>query len=92
MIIIIESEKINKYFGLDRKLIKVKVKVIPVIIGGIGTVSKSLEKDWKNVGNQRKNRDHSEHTIVKIGLTTQKSLGGMRRLAVLQTPEKTRKE
>ena len=33
-------------------------------------------------GNQRRNQDHTNHNIVKIGLNTQKSPGDLRRLAV----------
>ena len=38
--------------------------------------------------NQRKNRDDANLSIVKIGLNTEKSPGGQRRLAVIQTPVK----
>ena len=41
-----ESEKINKYLDLARELRKLwnmKVKVVPIVIGGLGTVPKGLE-------------------------------------------------
>ena len=42
-----ESEKIKNYLNFDRELKKlwnIKVKVIPVIVGVLGTVHKSLGK------------------------------------------------
>ena len=45
-----EREKIDKYFDLARelkKLWKIKVTVIPVVVGELGTVSKIL-KDREN--------------------------------------------
>ena len=41
-----------------RKLRKMRLLVIPVVIGALGTVPKSLEKGTGNVGNQRMNQDH----------------------------------
>ena len=40
------------------------------------------------IGNQRKNRDHLDYSIVEIGQNTEKSPGDLRRLAVTQTPAK----
>ena len=41
-----ESEKINKYIDLARELRKLwNMKVVPIVIGVLGTVPKSLEKN-----------------------------------------------
>ena len=61
-----------------------KVTVIPVIVGTLGTVSNGKEK-IERIGNQRKNRDHLDHSIVKIGKNIQKSRLDLRRIAVTQT-------
>ena len=42
-------------------------------------------------GNQWKIRDHTDHSIVKIGQNTAKSPGNLRRLAVTQNPVKDHK-
>ena len=43
-----ESKKINKYFDfvreLKKKLLKMKVTVIPIVVGTLGTVFKFLGK------------------------------------------------
>ena len=38
------------------------------------------------LGNKRMSGDHPNYSIIKIGQNTEKSLGGLRRLAVTQTP------
>ena len=48
-----ENEKMDKYLDLARELKKIwnmKVKVIPIVIGTLGTVTKSLEKSLENLG------------------------------------------
>ena len=47
-----------------------------------------LAKEIGRVGNQRKNRDHPNHSIVEIGHNTENSPGDVRKLAVSQTPVK----
>ena len=47
-------------------------------------VSKILEKDWGRLRSE-KDRDHSDHSIVKISYNTQESLGDLRKLAIAQT-------
>ena len=61
-----EREKISKFLDLVRKLKKLlnmTVTVIPIIVGTLGTVIKVTE----GIGNQKKNRDPIDHSIVKIG-------------------------
>ena len=52
-----ESKEINKYLDLARELKKlwnIRVMVIPIVIGVLGTVPKSLEKMTGESENQRK--------------------------------------
>ena len=52
-----EYEKIDKYLDLARELKKLwnmKVKVIPIVVGALGTVPKRLEKGLENLESQRK--------------------------------------
>ena len=46
-----ENEKMDKYLDLARevkKLWNMKVKVIPIVVGALGTVPKGLEKGLEN--------------------------------------------
>ena len=43
-----------------------RMTVIPILVGAIGTVSKDLEKENGGIENQRKNRDHPDQYIFKI--------------------------
>ena len=48
-----EAEKIEKYSDLRRKLQrlrKVKAKVVPIVVGALGTVSKSLTGYLNEIG------------------------------------------
>ena len=48
-----EEEKVQKYQDLVRELRKlwqVKVKVVPVVVGALGTIPKALEKHLKEIG------------------------------------------
>ena len=57
------SEKIDKYLKLVRELKKngnMKMTVILIVVGALET--------WKKrIGNQWKNRKHSDYSIFKIG-------------------------
>ena len=53
-----ENEKMDKYLDLARelkKLLNMSVKVIPIVVGALGTVPINLEKKTGGSGNQRKN-------------------------------------
>ena len=54
--------------------------VMPIEVCAFGAVLKDVEKKIRQNGNQRKNRDHPDHSIVKIGLNTGKSPGDLKRL------------
>ena len=43
-----------------------------------------IGKRIETVGNRRKNRDHSDYSIVEIGQNTEKSPGDLRRRSVAQ--------
>ena len=47
-----------------------------------------LGKEVRSVGNWRTNGGHPNYRIIKIGQNTEKSLGDLRRLVVIQTPVK----
>ena len=64
-----------------------KITVIPIIVGALGRVKKRFEAGER--GNQRKDRNHSDHN-TKIGWNTQKGSGDQKRFVVPQTPVKDR--
>ena len=49
-----------------------KVTLIPIVIGALGTLS----KEAGSVRNGRKNLNHLKYRIAEIGQTTEKSPGG----------------
>ena len=59
-----------------------QVTVIPIVIGALATIPKSLGKRVGRVGNQRISQDHPNYSIVEICQDTEKSPGDLRRLAV----------
>ena len=61
-----------------------KVTVIPIVIGALGTFTKGTESG--GLGNKRMIGDHTNYSIVEVGQNTEKSPGGLRRFAVTQTP------
>ena len=63
-----------------------KVTVIPVVIGTLGTVIKGTDKCSGGFGNKRTCGDHPNDIIVKNDQNTEKSPGDLRSLAVTQTP------
>ena len=55
-----ESKKSDNYLHLARELRKLwnmRVTVIPIVIGALGTVPKGIRKGSGRIGNWRKNRD-----------------------------------
>ena len=57
-----------------------KVTVIPILIGALGTVIKGLVQGLE---------DHPNYCIIEIGQNTQKSHGDLMRLAITQAPEES---
>ena len=81
------SEKKDKYLNLTRewkKLWNMKMTIILIIIGALGTVTKRLTKGLEvlEIG------DHPNYCIIEISQNTEKSPGDLRRLTVTQTSVK----
>ena len=79
----------EKYLVFDRelkKLLNTKVMIIPIVVGKLTTVSKSLNRSPPQktavTGNPRKNRDQSNYSAAEIGQSTESSPRDMKRLAV----------
>ena len=76
-----EKEKIDKYQELKfelQKLWKTKIKIIPIVIGALGTVSNNLEKYLKNIGlDDGEVRVHQlqKCVLLKTGKIIRKHLG-----------------
>ena len=64
------------------------IKGIPIVVDGLRTVSKCLERRLEALKIRGENRDHPNYNIVEVGQNTEKILGDPRRLAVTQTPLK----
>ena len=63
-----------------------KMTVIPIVIGTLGTIIKGLAQGLK-LGNKRTSGNYLNYSLVKIGQNTEKSSGYLRRLAVTQTSD-----
>ena len=62
-----------------------RVAIIPLVIGTLGTVPRRQEKKTGEIENQRTNRVYPNNNIAEIGQNTEKSPGNLRRLAVTET-------
>ena len=62
-----------------------KVMIIPIVIGALGTVIKKLEE----LGNNRSNGDNLNYCFIEIDQNTKKSPGDLKKLFITQTPLKT---
>ena len=85
-----EREKKDEYLNLARnlkKLLNMKMKILPIVISALGTVTKDWQKN-RGLGNKRTRGDNPNYSLVEIGQNTEKSTGDLRRLAVTQTPMK----
>ena len=84
-----ESKKRDKYLDLVnvlRKLWKIRMTVIPIVIGALGIFPQRTGKRPGRVINRRTNGNHLNYRLFKFGQNTEKSLGDLRSLAVIQTP------
>ena len=84
-----ESENKDKYLDLARELKKLgnmKVTIVPIVIGALGTITKGLLKKPGKLGIRRTGRDYPNDSIAKNGQNPGTSHGDLRRLAVTQTP------
>ena len=64
-----------------------RVNVIPFVVGAWNGLQR-FRKKIGGTGNQRKNQDYFNDSIIEIGCNTEKSSGELRRLSVIQTPVK----
>ena len=71
-----------------KKLWNMKVMIVPIVIGALGTVTKGLLKRPGGLGSWRTGGDDPNDSIIENGQNTEKSPGDLRRLAVTQTPVK----
>ena len=68
-----ECEKRDKYLDLARelkKLLNIKVTIIPIVIGALGTVTKGLVQIFGGLGNNGTGGDCQKYSIVEIGQNT----------------------
>ena len=65
-----------------------KVTIVPIVIGVLGTITKGLLKGLEDLENWRTDRDYPNDSIAKYGQNPETSPGDLRRLAVTQTPVK----
>ena len=80
-----ESEKKDKYLDLARELKKLwnmKVTIVPIVIGALGTVTKGLLKGLEDLEVSRRVETIQTTALLRT------SPGDLRRLAVTQTPVK----
>ena len=72
-----EGERRDMYLDLAKELKKLwnmKMMLIPIIIGVLGTIPKGAAR----VGNRSTSRYHPEYSTVKVGQNTEKSPGSLR--------------
>ena len=85
--------KIYKYLDFTRELKKLwnmKIMVIPIVAGALGTVLEDLEK---RLGDQEmRGRIDTIQTTALIGKNTEKSPGDMRKFAITQTTVENHKQ
>ena len=65
-----------------------KVTIVLIVIGALGTITKGLLKGTGGFGSWRTGRDYPNDSIAEDGQNTETSPGDLRRLAVTQTPVK----
>ena len=86
-----ECEKKDKYLDLTwelKKLCNMRVTIVPIEIGSLGTVTKGLLKGLDDWGSWQSSGDHPNDSIIENGQNIEESPGDLRRLAVTQTPMK----
>ena len=65
-----------------------KVTIVPIVIGAIGTITKVILKGLEDMGIWRTGRDYPNDSIAKNGQHPETSPGDLRRLAITPTPLK----
>ena len=87
-----ESENRDKYLdfaGELKQLWNMKVTVILIVTGALGTVTKRLVLGLGGFGNKTTIGDHPNYSIVEIGQNTKKSLRDLTRFKITQSQWKT---
>jgi hypothetical protein len=69
-----EAEKILKYKDLTTEIQRVKIRVIPVIIGATGTISKSFRKYVSTIPGNHEVKDLQKTAILGTAHILQKVL------------------
>ena len=85
------SEKKDKYLDLARELKKLwnmKVTIVPIVIGALGTITKGLLRGLEDLEIGGRVEIYPNDSIAKNGQNPEKSPGDLRRVAVTQTPAK----
>ena len=59
--------------------------VIPIVIGILGTIPRSLVKGLENLESREQGGDHLDNRIIKISQNIEKCNRDLKRLAVTQT-------
>ena len=86
-----ESEKKDTYLDLARELKKLwnmKVTIVPIVIGALGTITKGLLKGLKDLEVGGRVETIQTTALLRNGQNPETSPGDLRRLAVTQTPMK----
>ena len=84
-----ECKKRDKCLDLAKelkKLLKIKVTIIPIVIGAFGTVTKRLVPGLEDLEIKGQLETIQTTAIFKIGRNTERSAGELRRLDVTHTP------
>ena len=71
-----------------KMLWNMKVMIVPIVSGALGTVTKGLLKGLEDLEVGGRGRDYLNDIIAKNGQNPETSPGDLRRLAVTQTPGK----
>ena len=89
-----ESENEDKYFDLARELKKLENESDRYTNCNWCTwySYQRIGKRTRGFRNKRTNGDNPNYSIAEVGKNTEKSLGDLRRLAVIQTPVKDRQQ
>ena len=82
-----ESEKMETYLDLDGEIKETVEHKGDSDTNCSGCTCNGSQKIG-GIGNRGKNRDHQDHSIVKIAKNIQKSSEDLRRLAVTKNPKK----
>ena len=72
-----ESEKKNNYLALARELKKLwnmKVTVIPIVVGALGTVTKVLVKGLEELEIKRSSRDNPTTVLLRSAIILRRVL------------------